>query len=416
MELQRVVEMTHVCMVAYTKYPTDSRVRREAKAVASIPNHVVTVLTLKEKTKPRIYRMDGVVVQELNIAKYRGNKGRKYILSYLYFTFLAFFACTKKLVNKTIDVLHAHNMPNFIVLAGLAPYLSGKPIVLDVHDTMIETYAAKFNGRSSKLLNWVLNLEEAICTRMARHIICVNDIQKAALVKRNVPEKKITVSMNVPDPEVFDHTRSIQLRSDAAGKFRMIYHGTVAKRINIDLAIRAVSKLKDRIPALELHVVGDGDDLPEFKALSRELGIENKIHFERAVPLEGLIQILEKMDIGIVPNGRNIATELMLPVKMLECVALGIPVIAPRLKAITHYFTEDMVFFFDPDDVDSLADAIQEAYSRGASRLEKAREARRFLEKYGWESHKRDFMEMYQNLMKRMPNSTTASWKGTGHA
>ena len=387
--------MKHVCMVAYTIYPSDSRVRREAKTVASLPGHKVTVLVLKEQATPRSYDMDGVAVQELDIEKYRGKSGANYIRSYFRFTYLAFLECTKKLARKSLDVVHVHNMPNFLVFAGLVPLLAGKPIILDVHDTMVETYAAKFTDRSSKLLEWGLRLEEAVCTRMARYIVCVNDIQKAAMVKRHVPEKKIVVAMNVPDPKVFDHTRSLQPRADGNGKFRMIYHGSVTKRVNVDLAIRAVEKLNGRIPGLEFHVVGEGDDLKEFQDLSRELGVEDKVHFRGRVPVEGLIPILEEMDIGIVPNGRNIATELMLPVKMLECIALGIPVVAPRLKTITHYFSEEMVFYYHPDEVDSMCEAILQASLSAEGRLSRAREARRFLERNGWESHKSDFLRMY---------------------
>ena len=392
----RIVEMKHVCMVAYTIYPSDSRVRREAKTVASLPGYMVTVLVLKEQATPRTYEMDGVAIQELDVEKYRGKRGLKYIQSYVRFTFLAFLECAKKLSRTSLDVVHVHNMPNFLVFAGLIPLLAGKPIILDVHDTMVETYAAKFNDRPSKLLNWGLRLEEAVCTRMARHIICVNDIQKAAMVGRHVPEKKIVVAMNVPDPKVFDHTRNIQTRADGNGKFRMIYHGTVTKRLNVDLAIRAVEKLNGRIPGLEFHVVGEGDDLKEFQELSRELGVEDKVHFRGRVPVEGLIPILEEMDICIVPNGRNIATELMLPVKMLECIALGIPVVAPRLKTITHYFSEEMVFYYHPDEIDSMGEAILQASSSAEGRLSRAREARRFLETNGWESHKSDFLRMYQ--------------------
>jgi len=388
--------MKHVCMIAYTIYPSDSRVRREAKTVASLPGHKVTVLVLKEQATPRTYEMDGLAIRELDIAKYRGKSGAKYIGSYFRFTFLAFFECAKKVVRKSLDVVHVHNMPNFLVLAGLVPLLAGKPIILDVHDTMVETYAAKFADRPRKLLEWGLRLEELVCTRMARHIVCVNDIQKAAMVGRHVPEKKIIVAMNVPDPKVFDHTRSHQPLADGNGKFRMIYHGTVTKRVNVDLAIRAVEKLNGRIPGLEFHVVGDGDDLKEFQELSRELGVEDKVHFRGRVPLEGLIPILEGMDIGVVPNGRNIATELMLPVKMLECIALGIPVVAPRLKTIMHYFSEESVFYYNPDEVDSMGGAILQASSSAEGRLSRAREARRFLERNGWESHKSDFLRMYQ--------------------
>lgn len=390
--------MKHVCMIAYTVYSSDGRVRLEAETVASLPGYSVTVLTLKEKQRAITFEKNGVLVRELDIAKYQGKSGASYILSYLRFTLRAFLECTRLHARKSLDILHVHNMPNFLVFAGLLPYLAGKPIILDVHDTMVETYGAKFAGRSSKILQWVLHLEEAICCRMALRIVCVNDIQKAAMTGRGVHEEKIVVTMNVPDPKIFDHTRSIQVRRDNSGIFRMMYHGTVTKRVSVDLAIRAVSKLNGAVPDMEFHIVGDGDDLEDFRILSRKLGVEDKVKFRGRVSLENLVPILEEVDLGIIPNGRNIATELMLPVKMLECIALGIPVVAPRLKTIMHYFTEDMVFYFDPDDVDSFAAAIRNSYADEEARLRKAREARKFLETHRWETHKSCFVNMYKEL------------------
>jgi glycosyltransferase involved in cell wall biosynthesis len=191
---------------------------------------------------------------------------------------------------------------------------------------------------------------------------------------------------------------SINVRPKEDGKFRMIYHGTVAKRLGVDLAIRAVSILDGRVPGLEFHIVGDGDDLKEFQEISRNLAMGDRVQFSGRVAMDRLIPIIKSMDLGIIPNGRNIATELMLPVKMLECIALGIPVVAPRLKTISHYFTEDMVFFFEPDDIDSMGEAILKAASNEEGRLHKAQAARRFLERHGWETHKTDFIEMYKNL------------------
>ena len=391
-------EMKHVCMIVYNTYSTDQRVRREAETVASIPGHSVTVLVAKEQPIPQTFEKGGVLIRELDITKYRGKSGKKYILSYIHFTLLAFLECTRLLARKSLDVLHVHNMPNFLLFAGLIPFLAGKPIILDVHDTMVETYAAKYAERSGRLLEWALRLEETVCCRMASRIVCVNDIQKAALVGRNIPGDKIVIAMNVPDPKMFDHHRSIRARAAENGKFRIIYHGVVAKRVGVGQAIRAVSKVNGRIPGLELHIVGEGEDLEEFRDLSIQLGLESQVHFPGRVPLEGMIPILERMDLGIVPNGRNIATELMLPVKMLECIALGIPVVVPRLKTIAHYFTGDMVYFFEPDDVDSMVDAILAVSASEEGRLGRAREARRFLERNGWESQKSDFTKMYESL------------------
>jgi len=104
------------------------------------------------------------------------------------------------------------------------------------------------------------------------------------------------------------------------------------------------------------------------------------------------------MDLGIIPNKRNMATELMLPVKMLEYVAIGIPVVSARLKTIEHYFSNNMVTFFEPENVESMANAILSMYRDKNRRREQALEARKFIERYGWEKHKKDLIQLYQEL------------------
>lgn len=387
-------------MVAYSYYLIDTRIRREAETLASIPGYKVLILSLKElNSPPKTYYKDGVKVQELNINKYRGKSNLKYIISYFLFVLLALFTCSRLLIKKSLDIIHVHNMPNFLVFSGIIPLLFGKKIVLDVHDTMIETYSAKFKGSDHKLLFWLLHLEESISCALAHKIICVNHVQRQVLIERGIPKDKMIISMNVPDPKKFYNVKmSDKLKSD--GNFRLVFYGTIAKRLGIDLAIHAIAKLHSKIPGLELHILGRGDDIQEFIDLSRELKIQEVIHiYDKYLPIEEIIEFLKKMDVVIVPNRKNSATELMLPVKLLEGVVLGLPVIVPRLKTIEYYFSEDMVYYFEPESVDSMADAIINAYNNETERKEKMRKAKRFIEKYGWEIQKFDLINLYKSLL-----------------
>ena len=106
--------------------------------------------------------------------------------------------------------------------------------------------------------------------------------------------------------------------------------------------------------------------------------------------------MVRDMDLGIVPLESNPATELMLPVKLMECLSLGIPVVAPRLKAIRHYFTEDMLFFFEPGDVVSMEAAIIAARDPEARRA-RVRNAQAFLEEYDWTVHRAAFLDLYRS-------------------
>jgi glycosyltransferase involved in cell wall biosynthesis len=216
------------------------------------------------------------------------------------------------------------------------------------------------------------------------------------LINRGIPEKKISISMNVPDHKVFKMHSDYKLDAKANNKFMLIYHGTLAKRLGIDLAIQAISKLVKMIPGLEFHIYGGGEDSDELIQLSKALRVEPFVHFHSTVQIRSLIPIIQKMHLGVVSNRKNIATELMLPVKMLEYVALSIPVVAPRLKTIQYYFEEDMVSYFEPDDVDSLTKTILELYSDKARRRTQAEKAKEFINKHGWEKQQMDFINLYR--------------------
>jgi glycosyltransferase involved in cell wall biosynthesis len=378
----------------------DNRVRREAETLAALPDYKVTVFVPREQKQPKNYNLFGVEIRELNIVKYQGKSNISYMLSYLKFMAYAFFACNGLLMRKSLDIVHIHNMPNFIIFSALIPFVMGKKIILDIHDTMIETYTAKF--KSSKILFkpliGILRLEELVCCSMAHRIVCVNHVQKEALVKRGIPEKKIVISINVPDPKVFPASKQKTVGGHANNSFKLVYHGTLARRLGIDLTIRAVALLRSHIPGLEFHVIGGGDDMQEFIELSRELGTDKHVRFMDSVPLQDIATTVQNMDLGIISNRDNIASELMLPVKMLEYISLGIPVVVPRLKTVQYYFSDDMVFYFDPDDVQSLSQAIHYAYQDVAERRVKAERAKSFLNKYGWETHKFDLIDMYRGL------------------
>ena len=165
----------------------------------------------------------------------------------------------------------------------------------------------------------------------ADHVFCADHNQQDYLVEHcGVAEQKITVLMNLPNVELFKAGDRWRKR---ARPFRIVYHGTIAHRLGIDLIVQAMARVVDRIPA-ELWIYGSGDYLPEALALSSQLGLEEKVHFSRTFfPVEQIPEMVCGMDLGIIGNRRNLACDrYMLPVKLLEYVYLGVPVVAPRLE------------------------------------------------------------------------------------
>ena len=385
---------TRVCMLVYTLYDTDARVRREAETLVATGQYDVSVLTLKDQATPRHYVLDGVRIEQLNVGKYRGSNAVKYILSYVQFTVLAFWQVTRRALAGNVDVMHIHNMPNFLIFAALVPLLQRRKIVLDVHDTMPETFASSFSGWKKRVFVPLLTLEERICAMLADHVICVNEVQRDALVRRqpNVA-RKTAISMNVPDPARFARVPAGARPASSQG-LKLVYHGTLSGRLTVDSAIRAMHAVASQAPDIELHIIGDGDARPELEQVARELGVAERVVLHGRMKLDDLVPVLRSMDAGIVPLERNPATELMLSVKLMECLSQGIPVIAPRLAGIQRYFTEDMLFFFDPGDVPSLSQAILAARDP-SERTRRVRAAESFLTQYSWDTHKSSLLEIY---------------------
>lgn len=381
-----------VCMVAYTRYPFDGRVRLEAESLVQW-GHEVIFLVPKEGFKPKTYTLAGVTVKELNVRKIRDNNQLRYLFSYLIFLLFALGACTRLFLQSRIRVIHVHNMPNVLVFAAIIPRLLGCKVVLDIHDTVPETYAAKF-GNVSRTLLWFLRLEERLCCAMADRVICVNHVQREAVIERGVPAAKVITVITMPR---FLSPAEIH-SSDQNQVFRMVNHGTMSKRLGNDLILKAAVKLVQEIPGLELHIIGGGDNLDDMQQMTRSLELETTVHFHPGVPWDELAEKLKNMDVGIVANRVNVATQLMLPSKLIDYTVLGIPAIVPRLKAIEYYFSEDMVSYFEPENVDSMADAVMKLYRDRTRRERQARSARKFLDQNRWDGRNNGLRGLYENL------------------
>jgi len=391
-------------MIAYSNYLSDARIRREAETLSFTGGYEVTVLALSKGKQGRSYSNGGVVVWELKTAKYQGKSLFRYILSYLKFMGEAFRLSNKLFAKGKVWAIHVHNIPNFLVFAALLPRIRGGKVILDIHDSMPETYLAKFGNR--RLLFRILCLEEALSCKFANWIICVNHSQRDILVRRGIDSRKIVISMNVPDPCYFNLQGRDETEKRENPGFKLVYHGTLAKRLGLDLAIEAVARLVHKIPGLEFYVLGSGDDREYFWKVAKALNVDQIVHFPGEIPLEKLRDFLKGMDLGIIANRRNPATELMLPVKMMEYVSLEIPVVVPKLRAIEYYFNGEMVGYFEPENVDSLAEIILSLFRDVSRRKIQAERAKAFLDRYGWENHKFDFLSLYSRLYQSEEKSS----------
>jgi glycosyltransferase involved in cell wall biosynthesis len=389
--------MVRVCMVAYTHYPADSRVRREAEALIE-RGDTVDMICLGERNEADLDHKNGVRIFRILLPRYRGSNSIKYLTSYWIFFWAALIKLARLQIKNSYQVIQVHTMPDFMVFTTIIPKLLGAKIILDVHDLMPELYQSKFGSKNKHPLISIITWIERCSIGFAHRAIAVHQPHLEALCRHGNPSQKFIILLNVPDTKIFTNQANIQ-QQDHSG-LKLIYHGTVAKRNGLEIAIRALSTLSEDLKDLKLRIIGDGDDILRLSDLVVDLGLQDKVQINHGVVLiEELIPIIQEADIGIVPILYDDFTKYMLPVKLLEYVALGKPVICSRTETIETYFDDSMVLFTSPGSVSDLAQAIRFLYEHPERRLDLITKSNKFKQMYNWEKQKLIYYSLIDSLV-----------------
>jgi glycosyltransferase involved in cell wall biosynthesis len=389
-------------MVVHAYYPFgETRVEREARALVD-HGYEVDVICLQADGEPTVDTEDGVGIYRLPVKRHKKSGLIVQMLEYLAFFVLVFVRLAALHRRRRYRVVQVHNLPDFLVFAALVPKLTGAQLILDLHDLMPEFYAARFGGSLDSLPVRLIRWQERLSCRFADHVITVTEPWRETLIQRGLPAEKITVVMNVADDRIFHRTSAIALSARNDDRFNLIYHGNLTRRYGIDLAIQAVNLVRQKIPEIHLTIHGWGRYLETLIELADELDLREHVYFSsRAVPAAELPQLIRKADVGVVPYRRDVFTDGILPTKLMEYAALGMPVIAARTPAITAYFDEKMVQFFTPEDPDDLARCILTLYSDRKRMEQLAEGTEKFNQRYNWTKLGAEYVALVERLGTR---------------
>ena len=128
------------------------------------------------------------------------------------------------------------------------------------------------------------------------------------------------------------------------------------------------------------------------------MGLGKSVFFSKKFfRVEEIPRLLKGAVAGIIPNRKDRATEYMLPVKLLEYVYTGIPVIAPRLKTIQYYFDEKSIAYYDPGNVLQLSHQMSVLWKNFSCGLEISLNAQERMASLNWQSMKGSLFEVVDN-------------------
>jgi glycosyltransferase involved in cell wall biosynthesis len=387
-----------IAMVVFSYYPADVRVRRAAEALVG-EGDTVDVICLKGRNQLPEETKRGVNLFRLPVQRTRGGK-LSYFWEYAFFFLLAFFKLSWFHLRRQYHLVHVHNMPDVLVFTAFMPWLTGTKVILDLHDPMPEVYRAKYSLRESHSFIKLLLFLEKLSIRLADLVLTPNIAFRNIFISRSCPKDKIQIVMNSPDEAVFSLKNKDREshEKNSPERFVLMYHGTIVKRHGLDVALKALSRLRKKIPNLVFKVYGNGDYVNEFLSDVAELELADQVFYHGYVQPESIAEEISRCDLGLIPNRRNVFTEVNLPTRIFEFLSLGKPVIAPQTRGILDYFDEESLYFHEAGNAENLAEVIFEIYSNPEECQARLERGIAVYQQHRWELQRLRFLELVEGL------------------
>ena len=398
-----------VCMLCYSHYQTDARVTRYADSLAERGDHVDVIALRRTSDSPAEEKLGKV-----NLLCPQARVGKKekspvaFLLPLLRFLFSSALLITRRHAHKPYDLLHIHNMPDFLVFAAWLPKLTGAKIILDIHDIVPELYGSKFGSDSHSLTLTALKWVENISARFSNHVIISNHLWQDKFSTRNNAAGKCSVFINNVDSSVF----SARPRKRNDGKTVILFPGGLQWHQGLDIALRAFQEVSRKLPQAQFHIYGDGIMKPSLLALAAELGFNGNVRFFDPLPVKEIAGVMAEADLGVVPKRADSFGNEAYSTKIMEFMSMGIPVVISNTKIDKFYFDNSVARFFESGNPDSLAEAMLEVLGDDAARQEMIARANAYAARNSWDSRKDDYLRLVDDLIESRSVQSEGEMKG----
>jgi glycosyltransferase involved in cell wall biosynthesis len=144
-----------------------------------------------------------------------------------------------------------------------------------------------------------------------------------------------------------------------------------------------------------------------LRKLARKLGIEDALEITEPVPHHAVAGIMHSAAVCVAPlalNDRNVVQGCC-PIKVLEYMAAGKPIVAANLPVVRELVREDIdgLLFFPGDPADLARQVLGLLDDPAQAGRMGERAARRVRERFTWHASVKKLLGVYAGLTGRSP-------------
>jgi glycogen synthase len=305
--------------------------------------------------------------------------------------------------SRRFDLIHAHS-PSLCGLAAMVFSMKKHlPYVYEVRAFWEDAAVDARKYATGSLRYKFVRLLETIAIRRASAVTTIASYLKDDIEKRRGKRGNVYLIPNGVDAERFVPVPSDEILRRELGFSPanpvIGFIGSFYRFEGLNVLFKALDILQSRGVRYKALLVGSGEMDAEWRKLAADLNLD--VRFTGRVPHGDVLRYYSIMNVCVYPRLKEKITDLVTPLKPLEAMAMGKPVIGSDVGGIRELLSSGKGgLLFPAGDAVALAELLCKVLTHPSQYESYVRAGRDIVErKYSWISHAEKYCEIYRSVL-----------------
>jgi glycosyltransferase involved in cell wall biosynthesis len=312
-------------------------------------------------------------------------------------------------ISERFDIIHAHDSSLFLQAAKKLSRKLNKPFIIEFHAVRMDYMSninipgtkigIPFSGRVIGIFYEEKRIKNAL--KSCNHVITLTQSLKNWIsIYYNIDENKIMVVPNGVDIDKFtpiyeESAKNKKKELNLSNKVVM-YSGVLNQINGIDEFVKVIPSIIFKRSDISFLFIGHGSEEHKIIALSKKY---RQVVFLQTVPYEQMPIYYQMCDVFVIPRPSNISTETIVPLKLLEAMAMEKSVLGSDVGGISEIIKHgENGYLFNKGNFEDFTNVLLKILVADNTQIGK--NARKVIvNNYTWDRSANILQMIYENLV-----------------
>lgn len=312
-------------------------------------------------------------------------------------------------ISEKFDIIHSHDSSLFLQTAKVLSRKLNKPFIIEIHAVRQEymnninvpgtKIGIPYSGKIISTYYEERGIKDAL--KSCNHVITLTQPLKNWISNYyNINEGNITVVPNGVDTDkfapIYEQAAKEKKKELNLLKNVVVYSGVLNQINGIDEFVKVIPSIIAKKPDISFLFIGHGSEENKIITLSRKYP---QVVFLPVVPYEQMPMYYQMCDVFVIPRPSNISTETIVPLKLLEAMAMERPVLGSAVGGIAEVIKHgENGYLFNKGDLEDFKNMLLKVLVADNTKIGKnARKT--IVTDYTWDRSANILKAIYEDLV-----------------